>query len=110
MLGLFSRGTIWKCGRVVGGINLEDIAAPECFEIDERLKAAMKIPVFHDDQHGTAIVSAPALVNALEVANKNAFFEAGVGCRVMGRRPSFEDLGSLGGSESGSNVPPGRGL
>ncbi|HEX6639634.1 MAG TPA: NADP-dependent malic enzyme [Thermoanaerobaculia bacterium] len=53
-----------------GGINLEDIAAPECFEIEERLKAAMKIPVFHDDQHGTAIISAAALVNALEVAGK----------------------------------------
>ena len=53
-----------------GGINLEDIAAPECFEIEERLKKEMKIPVFHDDQHGTAIISAAALVNALEVANK----------------------------------------
>src|SRR3954454_1827621 len=54
-----------------GGINLEDIAAPECFEIEERLKAEMKIPVFHDDQHGTAIISAAALKNALEVAGKN---------------------------------------
>jgi malate dehydrogenase (oxaloacetate-decarboxylating)(NADP+) len=53
-----------------GGINLEDIAAPACFEIETRLKAEMKIPVFHDDQHGTAIISAAALVNALEVANK----------------------------------------
>ncbi|HEY6136894.1 MAG TPA: NADP-dependent malic enzyme [Thermoanaerobaculia bacterium] len=54
-----------------GGINLEDIAAPECFEIEERLKAEMKIPVFHDDQHGTAIISAAALINALEVAHKD---------------------------------------
>src|SRR5688500_15790324 len=54
-----------------GGINLEDIAAPECFEIEERLKKEMKIPVFHDDQHGTAIISAAALINALEVAKKN---------------------------------------
>ncbi len=54
-----------------GGINLEDIAAPECFEIEERLKAVMKIPVFHDDQHGTAIISAAALINALEVAHKD---------------------------------------
>src|SRR3954467_993857 len=54
-----------------GGINLEDIAAPECFEIEERLKKEMKIPVFHDDQHGTAIISAAALKNALEVAGKN---------------------------------------
>jgi len=53
-----------------GGINLEDIAAPECFEIEERLKAEMNIPVFHDDQHGTAIISAAALINALEVAEK----------------------------------------
>ena len=53
-----------------GGINLEDIAAPECFEIEERLKEEMKIPVFHDDQHGTAIISAAALLNALEVAGK----------------------------------------
>jgi len=53
-----------------GGINLEDIAAPECFEIEQRLKAEMKIPVFHDDQHGTAIISAAALRNALEVAGK----------------------------------------
>ena len=53
-----------------GGINLEDIAAPACFEIEERLKKEMKIPVFHDDQHGTAIISAAALVNALEVAQK----------------------------------------
>jgi malate dehydrogenase (oxaloacetate-decarboxylating)(NADP+) len=54
-----------------GGINLEDIAAPECFEIEARLKREMKIPVFHDDQHGTAIISAAALKNALEVAGKN---------------------------------------
>jgi malate dehydrogenase (oxaloacetate-decarboxylating)(NADP+) len=53
-----------------GGINLEDIAAPECFEIENRLKAEMNIPVFHDDQHGTAIISAAALLNALEVAGK----------------------------------------
>jgi malate dehydrogenase (oxaloacetate-decarboxylating)(NADP+) len=53
-----------------GGINLEDISAPSCFIIEERLKREMKIPVFHDDQHGTAIISAAALVNALEVANK----------------------------------------
>ncbi len=53
-----------------GGINLEDIAAPACFEIEDRLKKEMKIPVFHDDQHGTAIISAAALVNALEVAGK----------------------------------------
>ena len=53
-----------------GGINLEDIRAPECFEIERRLKAEMNIPVFHDDQHGTAIISGAALLNALEVAGK----------------------------------------
>jgi len=53
-----------------GGINLEDIKAPECFEIEEELKRTMKIPVFHDDQHGTAIISGAALLNALEVVHK----------------------------------------
>lgn len=53
-----------------GGINLEDIKAPECFEIEEELKATMKIPVFHDDQHGTAIISCAALINAVEIAGK----------------------------------------
>src|SRR5512140_3198219 len=53
-----------------GGINLEDIKAPECFYIEEKLKARMKIPVFHDDQHGTAIISAAAFLNALEIAGK----------------------------------------
>ena len=53
-----------------GGINLEDIKAPECFEIEERLKREMKIPVFHDDQHGTAIVSGAALLNAASITNR----------------------------------------
>src|SRR3974390_799625 len=53
-----------------GGINLEDIKAPECFYIEEALKKTMKIPVFHDDQHGTAIISGAALINALEVVGK----------------------------------------
>ena len=54
-----------------GGINLEDIKAPECFYIEERLKKTLDIPVMHDDQHGTAIISAAGLKNALEVAGKN---------------------------------------
>jgi malate dehydrogenase (oxaloacetate-decarboxylating)(NADP+) len=54
-----------------GGINLEDISAPHCFEIEERLSAVMDIPVFHDDQHGTAIISGAALLNALEIAGKD---------------------------------------
>ncbi len=53
-----------------GGINLEDISAPNCFIIEERLKKEMNIPVFHDDQHGTAIVTAAGLINALKVVNK----------------------------------------
>ncbi|QEM70150.1 NADP-dependent malic enzyme [Geobacter sp. FeAm09] len=53
-----------------GGINLEDIKAPECFYIEEELKKTMNIPVFHDDQHGTAIISAAALINALELIGK----------------------------------------
>jgi len=53
-----------------GGINLEDIKAPECFAIEEKLKAIMNIPVFHDDQHGTAIISGAGLLNALEVVGK----------------------------------------
>ncbi|WP_096390182.1 NADP-dependent malic enzyme [Halopenitus persicus] len=54
-----------------GGINLEDIKAPECFEIESRLRERMDIPVFHDDQHGTAIISGAALLNALEVTGKD---------------------------------------
>jgi len=54
-----------------GGINLEDIRAPDCFEIERRLKAEMSIPVFHDDQHGTAIISGAALLNALELTGKD---------------------------------------
>jgi len=53
-----------------GGINLEDIKAPECFEIERRLKEEMNIPVFHDDQHGTAIISAAGIINALEISGK----------------------------------------
>ena len=55
----------------VGGINLEDIKAPDCFYIEETLRATLKIPVFHDDQHGTAIISGAALLNALEVTGKD---------------------------------------
>ena len=54
-----------------GGINLEDIAAPRCFEIEQRLREELEIPVFHDDQHGTAVVTTAALINALKVVGKN---------------------------------------
>lgn len=57
-------------GKTFGGINLEDIKAPECFVIEERLKALMDIPVFHDDQHGTAIITAAAMINALQLTKR----------------------------------------
>ena len=63
--------TVERIAPTFGGINLEDIKAPECFYIEERLKKTLDIPVMHDDQHGTAIISAAGLKNALEVAGKN---------------------------------------
>ena len=62
--------TVKAIAPTFGGINLEDIKAPECFEIEQRLKAELDIPVMHDDQHGTAIISGAGLINALEVAGK----------------------------------------
>lgn len=62
--------TVKAISPTFGGINLEDIKAPECFEIEKRLKAELKIPIMHDDQHGTAIISGAALINALEIAGK----------------------------------------
>jgi len=63
--------TVKAIAPTFGGINLEDIKAPECFEIERRLKEELDIPVMHDDQHGTAIISAAALLNALEIAKKD---------------------------------------
>ncbi|MDV3000660.1 MAG: NAD-dependent malic enzyme [Chroococcopsis gigantea SAG 12.99] len=62
--------TVKNIAPVFGGVNLEDISAPRCFEVEKRLKAELKIPVFHDDQHGTAIVSLAALINALKIVQK----------------------------------------
>jgi malate dehydrogenase (oxaloacetate-decarboxylating) len=62
--------TVTRIEPVFGGINLEDISAPRCFEVEERLKKILTIPVFHDDQHGTAIVALAALINALKVVGK----------------------------------------
>ena len=62
--------TVYLISGSFGGINLEDISAPRCFEIEEKLKVKCDIPVFHDDQHGTAIVCAAALINALKVVGK----------------------------------------
>lgn len=63
--------TVKRIAPTFGGINLEDISSPRCVEIEERLKAELDIPVFHDDQHGTAIVVSAALLNALKIVNKN---------------------------------------
>jgi malate dehydrogenase (oxaloacetate-decarboxylating) len=62
--------TVMRIAPVFGGINLEDIAAPQCFEVEERLKELLDIPVFHDDQHGTAVVVLAALENALKIVDK----------------------------------------
>jgi len=62
--------TVQRIAPVFGGVNLEDIAAPRCFEIEARLRELLDIPIFHDDQHGTAIVSLAALMNALRLVNK----------------------------------------
>jgi len=62
--------TVARIEPVFGGINLEDISAPRCFEVEERLKRTLNIPVFHDDQHGTAVVALAALINALNVVGK----------------------------------------
>jgi len=63
--------TVKNIAKTFGGINLEDIKAPECFDIELRLKALCDIPVFHDDQHGTAIVTAAGLINALDIQGKS---------------------------------------
>ena len=62
--------TIKNIGNTFGGINLEDIAAPDCFIIEQKLKEVLDIPIFHDDQHGTAIITTAALINALDISNK----------------------------------------
>ena len=61
---------IQNIGNSFGGINLEDIAAPDCFIIERKLRASLDIPIFHDDQHGTAIITSAALINALDISNK----------------------------------------
>jgi len=81
-----------------GGINLEDIKAPECFKIEQALKAQCNIPVMHDDQHGTAIISAAALLNALEIQKKKIdkvhFVINGAGAAAMACIRLYESLGA----------------
>lgn len=80
-----------------GGINLEDIKAPQCFEIERKLRERMNIPVFHDDQHGTAIVSAAAVINGLKVVNKKiedvTLTVSGAGAAAMACTNLMIDLG-----------------
>jgi malate dehydrogenase (oxaloacetate-decarboxylating)(NADP+) len=80
-----------------GGINLEDIRAPECFEIEEKLKASLDIPVFHDDQHGTAIISAAALLNGLEIQGKKIgdakIVFSGAGAAAISCAKLYKDFG-----------------
>src|SRR6188768_1525440 len=81
-----------------GGINLEDIKAPECFYIEKRLKELMHIPVMHDDQHGTAIISGAALLNALEIQKKKiektCFVVNGAGAAAMACVQLYVALGA----------------
>ncbi|MGN0068088.1 MAG: NADP-dependent malic enzyme [Bacteroides sp.] len=81
-----------------GGINLEDIKAPECFEIERRLKAELDIPVMHDDQHGTAIISSAGLINALQVAGKKIeevkIVVNGAGAAAISCTKLYEALGA----------------
>ncbi len=84
--------TVKRIAPTFGGINLEDISAPRCFEIEKRLKEELDIPVFHDDQHGTAIVAAAAMINALKIVDKkiedihlvvNGAGSAGIACTKL---------------------------
>jgi len=81
----------------VGGINLEDIRSPDCFYIEEQLRATLSIPVFHDDQHGTAIISGAALLNALELVQKDAgavkVVFAGAGAAAIATAEHYVRLG-----------------
>ncbi len=106
--------TVVNVSTAFGGINLEDIAAPRCFEIEERLQAALDIPVFHDDQHGTAVVVLAALHNALRLVKKklkevkiviSGVGAAGVACARLLHRAGAEQI--LGVDRAGI-IWPGR--
>ncbi|HTK38267.1 MAG TPA: NAD-dependent malic enzyme [Pyrinomonadaceae bacterium] len=93
--------TIKNISTAFGGINLEDISAPRCFEIEERLKEELDIPVFHDDQHGTAVVVLAALINALKIVGKkiediklvvNGVGAAGVACSKIVMAAGVKDI------------------
>ena len=86
-------------GKSFGGINLEDIAAPDCFIIEEKLKEKLDIPVFHDDQHGTAIITLAALINALDISKKSIkdikVVVNGAGASAMACTNLFKNSGVL---------------
>ena len=93
--------TVIALAPVFGGFNLEDISAPRCFEIEERLKAVLDVPVFHDDQHGTAVVVLAAVLNALKIVKKrmsglkvviNGVGAAGVACAKMLMAAGAKDI------------------
>ncbi|RFC55993.1 NADP-dependent malic enzyme [Brumimicrobium aurantiacum] len=90
--------TVKAIAPTFGGINLEDIKAPEAFEIEERLKAELDIPVMHDDQHGTAIISSAGLINALELAGKKIedvkIVVSGAGASAMSCAKLYNSLGA----------------
>jgi len=92
--------TIELIAPTFGGINLEDIRAPECFEIERRLKESLDIPVFHDDQHGTAIISSAALLNACEITGQKLeelrIVVAGAGAASISCSKLYKDLGAQG--------------
>ena len=84
--------TIYNISGSFGGINLEDIAAPRCFEIERKLKEKCDIPIFHDDQHGTAICVAAAMINALKISGKNI---ADIKCIINGAGAAGTAIGEL---------------
>ena len=84
--------TVYKISGSFGGINLEDISAPRCFEIEKKLKEKCDIPVFHDDQHGTAICVAAAMLNALKLVNKNI---SEIKCVINGAGAAGTAIGEL---------------
>ena len=106
--------TVERVAPVFGGINLEDIAAPTCFDVEERLRESLDIPVFHDDQHGTAVVTLAALTNALKITGKR--FEdlsvviAGAGAAGVAVADILSDAGvpHIVGADRRGAIHPGR--
>ena len=107
--------TVKAIATAFGGINLEDISAPRCFQIEDRLKAELDIPVFHDDQHGTAVVVLAALLNALKIVDKkmsdikvivNGVGAAGVACTKIIMAAGVRNVI---GCDQGGALYPGRG-